>query len=106
MNEHRRHDDPVTHVRWGVIGLVMLLPIAFWTGRLTSRAGPTVRAVEAKPVPRELPAGVDRFHDAARAVTCWVTRDSMYLNGAPSYGGISCLPDDHLANGRQTAGSE
>lgn len=104
MNEHRRHDDPVARVRWVVIALVMLLPIAFGTGRLTSRPGPTVRAVEAKPVPRELPLGVDRFHDSSAAVTCWATQDSIRLNGDPTYGGISCLPDRLLSSATSAGG--
>jgi len=46
------------------------------------------RRVESTPIPRALPAGVTKFHDASDEVTCWVHPQ----------GGMACLPDNWLAS--------
>lgn len=95
----RRADDrPLRN--FAMLALIVTLIVAllcFYAGGVNALRSiePTVRQVEAKPVPRELPEGVARFHDSANSVTCWVT-DSIRHNGDPAYGGISCLPDQLL----------
>lgn len=95
MNDfNRRHDDYAPRARTIVMILVMLIPVAFvagWTTTPDHAKGPTVRDIEGVPVPRELPAAVERFHDAAEGVTCWRTNVG-YSTGE----GISCLPDQWL----------
>lgn len=71
--------------------LLALLPAAFIAGRATDPQRLTVRQMEAVPVPRELPPGLYRLHDAGEGVTCW------RMDGRE---GISCLPDQWLASAR------
>lgn len=91
-NDLRRTADRPCRLR--VMGLLILLPLVYGLGRCS---GPMLdgatREANATPVPRELPLGVERFHDAAEGATCWRA-------GGP---GLSCLPDQWLASARAEA---
>lgn len=91
MHQRRATDRPLrpTVLAWAALILVVLVA-AVVAGRVTAPRL-TVRAVESAPVPRALPANVERFHDAEEEVTCWRPIGS---------GGISCLPDQWLASAR------
>lgn len=94
MNNLRRSDDR-PRARFVAYALLIMLPLAFIAGRATDPSRLTIREAEAVPMPRELPEGVDRFHDAAAGVTCW--RAWKYrVGGAGDAAGISCLPDAAL----------
>ena len=62
------------------IFLCLLGAVVVWTDQQ--------RRVESTPIPRALPAGVTKFHDASDEVTCWVHPQ----------GGMACLPDNWLAS--------
>lgn len=104
MTPYRRHDDVAPRIRVVVLCLLALLPVAFFGGRYVGllRNATTVSAIESRPVPRELPAGIDRFHDAAEGVTCW--RAWKFDSEGSGAVGVSCLPDQWLASTRQEAG--
>ena len=70
------------------LSIVLTLLAAVVAGRATAPRF-SVRDAEATPIPRVLPIGVQRFHDAQEGVTCWRVEGS---------GGISCLPDQWLAS--------
>jgi len=89
----RRTEDThsLARLRLCVTGLVVLIPLAAFVGRMSAQdaQGQTVRQVEALPEPAALPRGVSRFHDAVEEVTCWT-----------HVKGLSCLPDQWLASAR------
>lgn len=86
-------------LRYAIYALLMLLPVAFVAGRVTDPGRSTIREAEAAPVPRALPEGIDRFHDASEAVTCWRT-SGVAAGGYETGSGLSCLPDQWLASAR------
>ena len=92
----RRSSDRPLRIR--VMCLLALMPVAFVLGQCLGRAGSTtVREAEATPVPRALPDGIVKFHDASDEVTCWAaTRGDQVQN----YAGVSCMPDAWLASAR------
>jgi hypothetical protein len=76
-----------------VLFAIAFAAIVYFTGYAT---GPAVTQAlhdeaqrNAHPVPRALPEGVSKFHDASEEVTCWREDAS-----------ISCLPDQWLASAR------
>lgn len=77
-------------------GALLVLLAAFIAGRCSAPlldGVTTIRQAEAAPVPRALPANVDRFHDASEEVTCWRLQNA-------TGSGLSCLPDQWLASAR------
>ena len=96
---NRRTDDrPLRN--FAMLALIVTLIVAllcFYAGRVSGARSValTVRQVEAAPAPRELPAEVERFHDATEGVTCWRTGVGRRAEG------ISCLPDQWLATARK-----
>ena len=94
-NPQRRADD---RPRVGLVAGVFACAVsAFIAGRLTA---PTVVAAlseaHATPVPRALPEGIEKFHDASEDVTCWMLHQYRY-DGPIS---LACLPDQWLASAR------
>lgn len=91
---HRRATDRPS--RSGVMLALMIAAAAFIVGRVTGQVGlQTVREAESKPVPRELPQDVTRWHDATMHVTCW-----QFARSVDSASGLSCLPDAQVATVR------
>lgn len=89
--QRRASDRPL---RWRVMLVLALLPVVFVVGRVTAPRW-TVAEAEAAPTPRALPVGVERFHDASEAVTCWQRAGA----------GLSCLPDQWLASATAEGGA-
>lgn len=79
---------------------VVLFAVGIAYGRADSSAA-TVREIEAQPVPRALPDGVSKFHDATDGVTCWT---STHIGRAGrEIGSMACMPDAWLASARDDA---
>ncbi len=94
INQRRATDRPHRLV---VMILLALLPVAFVGGQLTGTGfTQAVREANAAPVPRALPDGITKFHDASDEVTCWRASDPMRAQG--NVASIACLPDAALAS--------
>lgn len=94
-SQARRATDRPSRVR--AMCLLALLPVAFVLGRCSGPAFTiAVSDADALPVPRALPEGIAKFHDASDEVTCWHFVNSQH--------GLACLPDQWLAGARAVGG--
>jgi hypothetical protein len=95
--QRRATDRPRrVHVLTVIACLAIVVAGAYLGGVAT---GPSVvaameeqREQDTRPVPRALPEGITKFHDATEEVTCWRTNRSN--------SSIACLPDQWLATAR------
>jgi hypothetical protein len=76
-----------------------LFTCIFMAGRASVDGTPSPRWSPS--MPRALPDGVTKFHDASDEVTCWMTGKRLSVSSVA----ISCLPDRALTRGRIEGGA-
>jgi hypothetical protein len=85
-------------MRTKAIAFVLFAPFVLTCLFMAGRAYESQQIKHWPPVPRALPEGVTKFHDASDEVTCWKI-DDRFGNA------ISCLPDIALTHGRIEGGA-